>query len=84
MYSYALLGKSHELWTYRLIFLILAIITSSPCPLHSIIFIFSSQSWILSLVATFHIFFTWNDDSSHIDTYRVVVPLPSFHHLALI
>ena len=84
MYSYTLLGKSHELQTYRLIFLILAIITSPPCLLHSIIFTFSSQSWFLSLVAIFHILFTWNDDSSHIDAQRVVTPLPSFHHLTLI
>ena len=67
MYSCAFLGKSHELWTYTLIILILAIFTSSPYLLYSIIFTFSSQSWFLSLVATFHILVTWNDDSSHID-----------------
>ena len=84
MYSYVLLGKSHKLWTYRLIFLIFAIIISPLHLLHSIIFTFSFQSSLLSSIATFHIFFTWNDDSSHIDAYRVVVPLHSFHHLALI
>ena len=36
MYSYALLGKSHDLWTYRLIFLIIDVIASSLCLLHFI------------------------------------------------
>ena len=84
MYSYALLGKYHELWTYRLIFLTFSIITSPPCLLCSTIFTFSSLSWLSLLVVTLHILFTWNVDSSHIDAYKVVVSLSSFHHLALI
>ena len=84
MYSYALLGKSHELWTYRLIFFIFAIITSSPYLLRSIIFTVSSQSWLLPLVVTFHISFTWNDDFSYTNAQRAVISLPSSHHLALI
>ena len=47
MYSYALLGKPHELWTYRFIFLIFSIITSSSCLLHSIISIISSWSRLI-------------------------------------
>ena len=78
------LGNSHELWIYNFIFIILATITLSPCLLHFIIFTFLLQFLFLSLVATFHISFTQNDDSSHINAYRIVIPLPSFHHLALI
>ena len=84
MYSYVLLGKSHKLWTYRLIFFIFAIITSSPYLLRSIIFTVSSQSQLLPLVVTFHIFFTWNDDFSYTNAQRAVISLPSSHHLALI
>ena len=35
MYMYALLGKYHELWTFRPVFFIPVIVTTSP---HSIIF----------------------------------------------
>ena len=84
LYSFALLAKSHELWTYRLIFLILDIITSLPCLLHSVIFTFSSLSWLSLLVRTLHILFTWNVDFSHIGAQRVVVSPLSFHHLTLI
>ena len=83
MYSHALLGQSHELWIYELIFLTFSIITSPPRLLHSTIFAFSSLSWLSLLVVTLHILFTGNVDSSHIDAYRVVISLSSFHHLAL-
>ena len=83
MYSYALLGESHELWTCRLIFLIFSIITSPPCLLHSTIFTFSSVSQLSLRVVTLHIFFTWNVDSSHINVQKVVVSPFSFHHLTL-
>ena len=76
--------KVSRVWTCRLIFPLLAIITLPPCLLHSIIFTFSSQSWLLSLVAIFHISFTWNDNSSHLGAKRAVISLISFHHSALI
>ena len=84
MYSHALLGKSYKLQTYRLIFLTFSITTSPPCLLCSTIFIFSSLSQLSLLVVTLHILFIGNVDSSHIDAYRVVVSLSSFHHVALI
>ena len=84
MYSFALLAKSHELWTYRLIFFVLVIITSSLCLLHSIIFTFSSLSGLSLLVVTLYILFTWNVDSSHINAQSVIISPLSFHHLALI
>ena len=56
MYSYALLGKSHDLWTYRLIFLIIDVIASSLCLLH---FITSILAFIIGSYISYFIHLEW-------------------------
>ena len=58
---YALLGKSHELWTFRPVFFIPVIVTTSP---HSIIFHYH-LSLFSPLFVSFFFFLTWSDDPSH-------------------
>ena len=62
---YALLGKSHELWTFRPVFFIPVIVTTSP---HSIIFHYHLIFIFLyfsPLFVSFFFFLTWSDDPSH-------------------
>ena len=62
---YALLGKYHELWTFRPVFFIPVIFTTTPRSIvfhYHLIFIFLYFHHYL-----FHssFFLTWNDDPSH-------------------
>ena len=51
MYIYALLGESHELWTYRHIFIILVIIIlSSYFITFLLLSLFSSASFVFTIV----------------------------------
>ena len=84
MYMYALLGKSHKLWTYRPIF---SSLLPSLCHLICCIVLLScfhflphSYHYLLHFIS----YLSWIDDSSHLCIKRVVISLPSSHHLALI
>ena len=62
---YALLGKYHELRTFRPVFFIPVIVTTSP---HSIIFHYHLIFIFLyfpPLFVSFFFFLTWRDDPSH-------------------
>lgn len=61
MYMYALLGESHEFWTYNCIFLMLVIITLSTCFVifHYYNFFFHSflcfYHYLLCFISSFHL-----------------------------
>ena len=71
---YAFLGKYHELWTFRPVFFIPVIVTTSP---RSIVFHYHLIFYCISLSSHFHLslfstlfvsfffFLTWSDDPSH-------------------
>ena len=84
MYIYALLGNSHELWTYRPIFSSLLPSLYHPICCILLLSYFHSLSCSYHYLLHFISFLSWIDDSSHLGIKMVVISLPSSHQLASI